>query len=336
MRLLSPLTMCAGVVLGSVACSEVQSPRLFATAPLVVSPAGTEVTFDRDVQAVFDRSCTGGCHEPGGVGERDAGLDLTQAVSYDELFDPTLSRNGPLLIPGDPDNSLLVWKLEGVDPGGRPVFGERMPQGRPSLSAPEISAIRAWISSGAPRTQAPPEPPDIREVVALGADRIQIVFTHSVDLASAVNVRITNDTDSVEVLSAGFTEAGSLVVTTLPLSPGLPHTLTLRGVVGSDGLDADALLATFSYRPEAAFSADIQPLLDRSCAFVGCHAASDLFPPGAGMVLTADVSWPALVETSSSQIPSLRRVAPGAPDSSYVLNKLMGSDGISGERDAGA
>ena len=50
------------------------------------------------------------------------------------------------------------------------------------------------------------------------------------------------------------------------------------------------------------------------------------------MVLTADVSWPALVETSSSQIPSLRRVAPGAPDSSYVLNKLMGSDGISGER----
>lgn len=329
MRLLSPLTAC---VLMSVACSEVRSPRMFTTAPLVVSPTGTTAFFDRDVQTVFDRSCTGGCHEPGGTGERDAGLDLTSPVGYDELFDPTLSRNGPHVISGDPDNSLLVWKLEGTDSAGRGVFGDRMPLGRPPLSDTEIKAIRDWISAGALRTAAPPEPPDIREVVALDGDRIQIAFTRAVDPASSVSVGIVTDTGEVEVISTGFAETGLLEVMTQALAPGLPHTLTLGGVVGSDGLSAGALSALFTYRPEAGFSADIQPIFDRSCAFIGCHAASDLFPPGEGMVLTADTSWQALVGTGSSQIPTLLRVAPSAPDSSYLLRKLIGSEGNLGEQ----
>ncbi|MBK35847.1 MAG: hypothetical protein CME26_10000 [Gemmatimonadetes bacterium] len=87
----------------------------------MAAPAGTSVFYDRDVQAVFDRSCTGGCHEPGGIGVIDSGLDLTPTAAYDSLFDPTLSRNGPQAVVEDPDNSLLVWKLEGVDPTGRGV-----------------------------------------------------------------------------------------------------------------------------------------------------------------------------------------------------------------------
>ena len=46
--------------------------------------------------------------------------------------------------PGDPDNSLLVKKLE-----GDPTKPERMPLGGPYLTAAEIDTIRAWIAAEA-------------------------------------------------------------------------------------------------------------------------------------------------------------------------------------------
>ena len=73
-----------------------------------------------------------------------------------ELLDATLSKNGPLVIPGDPENSLLVWKLEGQDSAGRPIFGDQMPLGRTPLTAAEIDAIKRWIGEGALLSTAPP------------------------------------------------------------------------------------------------------------------------------------------------------------------------------------
>lgn len=136
-------------------CSSPRDPVLFPTAPYVEAPPGATAFYDRDLQRVFDRSCIAGCHEPGGIGAQQAGLILTTDVSYDELFDPTASKNGPQVIPGDPDNSLLIWKLEGKDRTGRPVFGDQMPNGGPFLSRAEIDAIRAWIREGAIRSKAP-------------------------------------------------------------------------------------------------------------------------------------------------------------------------------------
>ena len=94
-------------------CSVVRDPIPFPTARIIEAPEGVTAFHDRDLQAVFNCSCIGGCHEPGGTGNQQAGLLLTSDVSFVEFLDATLSKNDPLVIPGDPENSLLVWKLEG-------------------------------------------------------------------------------------------------------------------------------------------------------------------------------------------------------------------------------
>jgi hypothetical protein len=95
-----------------------------------------------EIQAIFDSRCVG-CHGSSG------GLTLTSSVSYNNLVNvpsnqmPSLDR----VEPGDPDNSYLVWKIE----GRTGITGSRMPLGGPFLSQETIDLIRSWISAGAPR-----------------------------------------------------------------------------------------------------------------------------------------------------------------------------------------
>jgi len=50
--------------------------------------------------------------------------------------------SGQVVIPGDPDNSLLIKRLEGV-------IKPQMPLDLPPLSQPQIDTIRDWIAEGA-------------------------------------------------------------------------------------------------------------------------------------------------------------------------------------------
>ena len=86
--------------------------------------------FYDDVQAVFDARCIG-CHPPGG------GLSLR---SYDELLDGGAS--GLSVEPGDPQSSVLMWRIEGDPP-------PRMPLGSGALSEEEVMLISDWIEEGA-------------------------------------------------------------------------------------------------------------------------------------------------------------------------------------------
>ncbi|MBK35848.1 MAG: hypothetical protein CME26_10005 [Gemmatimonadetes bacterium] len=169
------------------------------------------------------------------------------------------------------------------------------------------------------------------DVAVLSEGQLRITFTEIVDPASSIVVRVEGEGSNVEVLSALIVDDG-LEVVTAPLVPGIEQTITIEGVVGANGLGAGcSLAAVASYRPTALYASDIQPVFDRSCAFVGCHAASDQFPPGEGLVLTADRSWGSLVGISSGQISGRVRVAPGLPDSSYLVQKLQGPEGIIGD-----
>jgi len=62
-----------------------------------------------------------------------------------------------------------------------------------------------------------------------------------------------------------------------------------------------------------------------SCGFSACHGSG---AGSAGLKLTADESYQELVDVPSEQVPSVRRVVPGDPDSSYLMMKLLNSDGI--------
>lgn len=94
-----------------------------------------------EIQPIFDASCTG-CHSIGGNAQ-GTGMILT---SYEETMAGD-SNNGPAVIPGNADESLLIWKLEGVDNTGTTV--SLMPRGRDPLSAETIQLVRAWIDAGA-------------------------------------------------------------------------------------------------------------------------------------------------------------------------------------------
>lgn len=72
------------------------------------------------------------------------------------------------------------------------------------------------------------------------------------------------------------------------------------------------------------FSGAVQPILTASCATIGCHRG---VMPQAGMDLTAAKSYQALVDVTATQCNDGRkRVLPGDPANSYVIDKLLGVD----------
>ncbi|MET0389301.1 MAG: hypothetical protein ABW321_25230 [Polyangiales bacterium] len=102
------------------------------------------------------KGCTGSaqCHQgPAG------GLSLgSQRGAYDRLVDkPAMGMNLTLMpphcadsglkrvVPGDPENSLLVHKIT-----GKQTCGIVMPPNPPLLEAAEVDQIKAWIMKGAP------------------------------------------------------------------------------------------------------------------------------------------------------------------------------------------
>lgn len=60
-----------------------------------------------------------------------------------------------------------------------------------------------------------------------------------------------------------------------------------------------------------------------SCGFSSCHGVSS-----GGLTLNAEKSYTELLDEPSSEIPEMMRVVPGDPDSSYLMWKLEGRDGI--------
>jgi radical SAM superfamily enzyme YgiQ (UPF0313 family) len=76
--------------------------------------------------------------------------------------------------------------------------------------------------------------------------------------------------------------------------------------------------------PPHQFSRDIEPRLVETCAVPGCHAGA---APQAGLDLSAGEGRGNLVDVPSTELPSMDRVEPGEPDSSYVVHKLLGTQG---------
>jgi hypothetical protein len=104
-------------------------------------PSGASpVSFARDIQPIFDRSCTD-CH--GG----SAGMFLDEGESYVNLVNVPATKgctSEMRVQPGNPDASVLYKRITGTS------CGAQMPKKAPPLPAEEIALIRRWIESGAP------------------------------------------------------------------------------------------------------------------------------------------------------------------------------------------
>jgi uncharacterized membrane protein len=89
-----------------------------------------DISFSKDVQPILERRCSK-CH----MGEFTS-EDLNMAT-YETLM--AGSQNGPVIIAGNANKSLLVQKL---------LKGE-MPKRGPKLTPPQLQIIIDWINAGA-------------------------------------------------------------------------------------------------------------------------------------------------------------------------------------------
>ncbi|RPI75944.1 MAG: hypothetical protein EHM47_01160 [Ignavibacteriales bacterium] len=94
----------------------------------------SNVSFSKHIQPVFNIKCVN-CH---GVGITEAGLDLTTWSGT--VADPSI------VFPGEPDNSRLVWSIE-----GNPVVQPMPPLGSSylPLTQDQRKGVRTWVKEGA-------------------------------------------------------------------------------------------------------------------------------------------------------------------------------------------
>ena len=106
------------------------------TAPVASEATSTpidpaSVSFQNDVLPIFEERCSE-CH---GSEDPEEQLELTR---YRTALIGSI--NGPVIVPGDPENSYLVEQI---------VSGQ-MPKRKDPLSPTQIETIIAWIAAGAP------------------------------------------------------------------------------------------------------------------------------------------------------------------------------------------
>jgi hypothetical protein len=92
-------------------------------------------------------SCTS-CHTNAGGRTPASGLNLAGTGAYAALVNrASVAKTGAVLvIPGDPENSYIIHKIEGRSG----IVGMRMPRtGGPYLTDGQIRIIKRWIEEGA-------------------------------------------------------------------------------------------------------------------------------------------------------------------------------------------
>ena len=100
------------------------------TPPTETSAPTVTVSFANDVVPILQSRCWN-CHG----GERtQEGLNLTTFAGI-----LAGSENGPVVIPGDADNSLLAEQ----------IVSQKMPKRGPKLTPPQVQIILDWINQGA-------------------------------------------------------------------------------------------------------------------------------------------------------------------------------------------
>ena len=67
----------------------------------------------------------------------------------------------------------------------------------------------------------------------------------------------------------------------------------------------------------------VQPVLTASC--VGCHSGGS---PSAGLDLSSGTTFGATVSVASTQVPALFLVSPNNPDTSYLVDKIEGTQTV--------
>jgi hypothetical protein len=246
--------------------------------PIGSEGSGSSEPLSADLQSiqenVFTPICTR-CHIGASAPE---GLRLDAADSYSLLVGVPSAEVPSLLrvMPGDPDESYLVLKLQG-SPG---IVGGQMPLGGPYLPQATIDAIRQWITDGAANAAAMQTAARLEEGAAFAITRtapldgarvpapvrqIIVAFNHEIDASLVNDANITlerigrSDPQSPLPLHAALATGNPAVIIIQPrsaLGPG-SYRVSLRATGG--GALADVNATTLEGDEAFAFAVDALP-----------------------------------------------------------------------------
>ncbi len=116
--------------------------------------------FENDVMPIFSQSCAfSSCHGSKGAGNHGIYLGAKSAADFELVKQSLASKSKvlpsmPYVMPGDPDKSFLLHKLDGdlcafEESCTNGSCGTPMPENNPALPEASRDAIRRWIAQGA-------------------------------------------------------------------------------------------------------------------------------------------------------------------------------------------
>jgi mono/diheme cytochrome c family protein len=118
----------------AIASHEPQAAPETAASTVTAAQAADAVDFTRDVMPILKHTCVE-CHGPDKVKAR-LRMDSVEGLQKG-------GKSGALVKPGDPENSLMIRRLLGLD-------GEdQMPLDKDPLTEKQIDTLRRWIAAGA-------------------------------------------------------------------------------------------------------------------------------------------------------------------------------------------
>ncbi len=104
-----------------------------------VASFAQDLTYEQHIRPIFRKHCFD-CH--GAVENKEADLDLRLV-----RFVTQGGESGPAVVPGDPDNSLLIQR----------VRDREMPPGEAKISAEELAILEKWVLTGVRTVRPEPE-----------------------------------------------------------------------------------------------------------------------------------------------------------------------------------
>lgn len=231
--------------------------------PIGSEGGGSNAPLTADLQSIQDNVFTPICTRCHIGASAPEGLRLDAADSYNLLVGVPSEEVPSLLrvMPGDPDESYIVLKLQ----GSAGILGGRMPLGGPYLPQTTIDVIRQWITDGAPNSVAMQvnSSPVLREAFAIAGtapvdgahvsaplSQIVVAFNHEIDSSLVNDANITLERIDIPgtammqrlPVHAALAKGNPTVIVILPRAPLGPgfYRVSVRATGGGALADVNA------------------------------------------------------------------------------------------------